>query len=64
MWRQARTGLLTRATHAALLVAEVPGDVGEEITEAVQTALRTGLQTYFECPVTTFIRGEHHPCTE
>ncbi len=42
MWRQARTGLLTHATHSAVLVAEVPGDIEEEIAEAVQTALRTG----------------------
>ncbi|MDQ6659879.1 MAG: phenylalanine--tRNA ligase beta subunit-related protein [Chloroflexota bacterium] len=60
MWRQARTGLLTHATHSAVLVAEVPGDIGEEIAVAVQTALRTGLQTYFEVPTTTFILDEHH----
>jgi DNA/RNA-binding domain of Phe-tRNA-synthetase-like protein len=64
MWPQARTGLLTHATHSAVLVAEVPGDVGEEIAEAVQTALRTGLQTYFEVPATTFILDEHHHSTE
>ncbi len=63
MWRQARTGLLTHATRSAVLVAEVPGDIEEEIAEAVQTALRTGLQAYFEIPATTFILDEHHHCT-
>lgn len=63
MWRQARIGLLTHATRSAVLVAEVPGDIKEEIGEAVQTALRTGLQAYFEVPATTFILDEHHHCT-
>jgi DNA/RNA-binding domain of Phe-tRNA-synthetase-like protein len=61
MWRQACTGLLTHATSSALLVAEIPENVGEGVTRAVQIALRTGLQTYFDVPALTFILDEDSP---
>ncbi|GHO47070.1 B3/4 domain-containing protein [Ktedonospora formicarum] len=61
MWRQASTALLTNATSSALLIAEIPGDIGEEVAETVQRELRTGLQGYFDVPALTFILDEDAP---
>ncbi len=61
MWRQACTGLLTHTTSSALLVAEIPGNIGEEVAITVQTALQTGLQEYFDVPALTFLLDEDSP---
>ncbi len=47
VWRQARRGLITNGTEAALLVSEVLGEIGEEVVSAVQAEILSGLELYF-----------------
>jgi len=55
VWRQDRTSLITLATQEVFLVSEVPGEVGEEVAEAVLVDFRTGLQEYFGVAPQTFL---------
>lgn len=47
VWRQARTGLITPATRAVFLVAEVLHEVGEGVAEAVRDDFCAGLRLHF-----------------
>jgi len=47
VWRQSREALITEQTASVVLVAEVLGDLGEDLTEALEADLLHGLQNVF-----------------
>ena len=55
VWRQARTGLITSQTREVFLIAEVLGEVGRSVAEAVRTDFVIGLRNYFAADCVSFI---------
>lgn len=47
VWRQARAGLIQTQTRDVILLAEVLGEVGQEVAEAVLTDFAAGLRQHF-----------------
>lgn len=61
LWRQARIGLLSSSTRAAILVSEVPGPAGGAVAEEVLGALRAGLAEHFGVTAIGCIVDEGNP---
>jgi len=55
VWRQARTALITPATRSVFLVAEILGELGGDVAEAVLDDFRQGLRSYFQVEPQSFV---------
>ena len=60
VWRQARTGLITRETRNVFLVSEVLGELGEGVAKAVLADLAMGVERHFGVAPQTFLVGERN----
>jgi DNA/RNA-binding domain of Phe-tRNA-synthetase-like protein len=61
VWRQARTGLITRHTRNVLLVSEVLGELGAEVAERVMYDLTEGVLRHFGVVPVPFLAHEQEP---
>ena len=64
VWRQAKAGLITSATREVFLVAEVLGEVGRSVAEAVRTDFVIGLRNHFAADCVSFLVDEQNPVVE
>ncbi len=61
VWRQAKTALITPSTRYVFLVAEVLGEVGREVAEAVLADFKSGLQDFFGVAAHCFLVNQQQP---
>lgn len=64
VWRQAQIALIAPATRSVFLVSEIQGELEAPLAESVLTALREGLQHYFQVESRTFLVDQAQPAIE
>ena len=64
MWRQSRQALVGPATCDAVLVAEIPGELGRGAADAFLDDLRAGLERHFGPVSAAFSLDEDEPVAE